>query len=106
MGQFVIAAYKPRPGKDAELIALVREHLPVLRDQGLATDFPPLVMRADNGTIVEIFEWKSLDAIDAAHKNEKVQALWARFGVACDYESLANLDEAKHPFAHFTPVPL
>ncbi len=31
MGQCVIACYRPREGKDAELVALMREHLPILK---------------------------------------------------------------------------
>jgi hypothetical protein len=29
MGVFVITAYRPHPGKEADLLQLVREHLPV-----------------------------------------------------------------------------
>ena len=31
MGKFVIAAYRPRAGKEARLLQLVKEHLPILR---------------------------------------------------------------------------
>ena len=53
----VIVAYRPRAGKEALLLELTRQHLPVLRAQGLATDRPSSVMRAADGTIVEVFEW-------------------------------------------------
>jgi hypothetical protein len=33
MGKVVIVAYRPRPGKEKELLRLTREHLPILRRQ-------------------------------------------------------------------------
>ena len=42
-------------------------------------------MRAVNGSIVEVFEWKSSEASNQAHKNVAVQALWAEFSEVCDY---------------------
>lgn len=42
-------------------------------------------------TIIEVFEWRSSEAIQAAHANPAVQALWAEFNEACDYRLLASL---------------
>ncbi len=36
----VIVAYRPKPGKDADLLQLTREHVPLLRAEGLVTDHP------------------------------------------------------------------
>jgi quinol monooxygenase YgiN len=104
LGVFVIACFRPHPGKDAELLDVVRDHLPILRSQGLVTDRPSYVMRAGDGSIVEVFEWKSADAIEAAHSNEAVQELWERFEAACEYEPIADLAEAKELFPSFEPV--
>ena len=41
-------------------------------------------MRARDGMIIEISEWKSREAIDAAHKNPNVLALWEKFFAVCD----------------------
>ena len=100
----VIVAYRPRPGKEALLLELTRQHLPVLRAQGLATDRPSYAMRAADGTIVEVFEWKSQAAIDAAHSNSAVAKLWERYAEACDYIPLKNLKEAGDLFAGFEPL--
>jgi hypothetical protein len=35
----IIVAYKPKPGKEAELQQLTREHVPLLRSEGLATHY-------------------------------------------------------------------
>ena len=70
------------------------------------TDRPASVMRAADGTILEVFEWRSAEAIQQAHGNPAVQALWAEFGAACDYTPLANLAEAQQMFAEFEAVQL
>ena len=101
MGRFVIVAYRPKPGRAAALDAVVADHLRVLRAEGFATDHPASVMRATDGTIVEVFEWASADAIEQAHGSPAVGALWARFGAACDIVPLASLPEVTQLFAEF-----
>jgi hypothetical protein len=106
MGQFVIACYKPKPGKEAGLLEVVREHLPILRAEKLATDRPSHVMRCKDGTIVEVFEWESAEAIAAAHKNPNVLAMWRRFNEVCDIVKLVDLAESRDMFAGFEPIDL
>lgn len=106
MGVMVIACYKPKPGKEEALLGLVRGHLPTLRREGLVGDGPALAGRARDGTIVEVFEWKSKEAIDAAHENPAVLAMWDRFGKACEYRTIADLDESKEMFSPFAPIDL
>ncbi|MCQ8279417.1 hypothetical protein NFI95_13305 [Acetobacteraceae bacterium KSS8] len=103
-GTIVIVAYRPKPGCDAALVALAREHLPILRERGLATDRPEVLMRAADGTIVEVFEWAP-GAIERAHADVAVQALWARYAAVCDYVPLNTLAETSELFAGFTPLP-
>jgi hypothetical protein len=91
MGRFVIVAYRPRPGKEEQLLELTKDHLPILRGQGLATDRPSYVMKAADGTIIEVFEWKSAEAIAAAHRNPVWQEMCARYSEACEYVRLENL---------------
>ena len=67
------------------LLELTRTHTPILRQQGLATDRPAYAMRADDGTIIEVFEWKSQAAIDAAHTNPEVLKMWGRYAEVCEY---------------------
>ncbi len=104
MGRFVIVAYTPKVGKEQQLLAAVRKHLQVLRAERFVTDKPAYVMRAGDGTIVEVFEWRSAAAIQAAHGNSAVQALWGEFGAACDYTPLSKLAEAQQMFAEFDAV--
>jgi quinol monooxygenase YgiN len=79
MRSISVACYKPRPGCEEALLELVRNHLPPLRAQGLVTERTPIVMRTAGGTIVEIFEWVSQQAIAGAHNNPAVLDLWKQF---------------------------
>jgi hypothetical protein len=104
MGSISVACYKPKPGCEQALLELVRNHLPPLRAQGLVTERAPIVMRTADGTIVEIFEWVSQEAIAGAHKNPAVLDLWKRFEVLCSYETPSNIAEFHNMFAHFEPL--
>ena len=100
----VIACYRPKPGQVAALLNLVRGHVPALRRLGLVTDRAPCCMRAADGTLVEVFEWASAKAIEAAHENPDVHTMWAAFSAACSYVKLSELVEAQHLFAEFGPL--
>jgi len=106
MGQMVIAAFRPKPGKESDLLACTRDHLPILRAEGLVTARPSLVLRAHDGSLLEIFEWQSQAAVDAAHANPRVLALWKRYEACCDYITLGDLAEARSMFPHFDLVTL
>src|SRR5439155_25898674 len=103
-GVIVIVAYRPKPGKQTELLDLVRSRVPTLRNEGLVTNRDPTIMRARDGTIIEVSEWKSQEAIDAAHKNPNVLAMWNKFFAICDCVPLNTLAEAKEMFAGFEPL--
>ncbi len=100
----MIVAYRPKPGKEAELLDVVRSRVPALAKEDLITDRAPVVMRAKDGTIIEVSEWKSREAIEAAHKNPNVLALWDRFLAVCDCVPLNAVPEAEVMFARFEPV--
>jgi len=78
-GVCVIVAYRPNSGKESELLELVRSRVPTLRKEELLTDRAPIIMWARDGTIIEVSEWKSQEAIEAAHKNPNVLAMWNKF---------------------------
>jgi quinol monooxygenase YgiN len=103
-GVCVIVAYRPQPGKEEPLLALVRSRVPTLKKEGLVTDRKPVIMRAKDGTILEVSEWKSREAIEAAHKNPNVLAMWEKFFALCDCVPLKTLAEASEMFAGFEPI--
>ena len=100
----VICAYKPKPGKEAELLDVVKTHVAILQECGLATKRTESVMKAANGTIVEVFEWASSAAIAEAHKHPRVLEMWGKFNDCSDPVTVGDLDEAKHIYSDFTPV--
>lgn len=104
-GIIVIVAYRPKGGREAELLELVRGRVPTLRQEDLVTDRVPVIMRAKDGTIIEVSEWKSQEAIEEAHKNPRVLAMWDKFFVLCDCVPLNTVAEAETMFAGFEPIP-
>src|SRR2546423_14894497 len=103
-GVVVIVGYRPKPVKDTELVDLVPSRVPTLRKENLVTDRAPTIMRSRDGTIIEVSEWKSREAIDAAHKNPNVLAMWNKFFAICDCVPLNTLPEAKEMFAGFERI--
>jgi hypothetical protein len=61
-------------------------------------------MRSRDGTIVEVSELKSREAIDAAHKNPNVLAMWEKSFALCDCVPFNTLAEAREMFAGFETI--
>jgi hypothetical protein len=89
---------------EKETLELVRNRVPTLRNEGLVTERAPTIVRARDGTIIEVSEWKSHEAIDAAHKNPIVLAMWNKFFEASDCIPLNQLSESAEIFAGFESV--
>ncbi|PUZ25894.1 hypothetical protein DCC81_16730 [Chitinophaga parva] len=103
MSRIVIACYRPLPGKAAELEALMHTHLPTLKSEHLVTDRPSIMMKAADGTIIEVFEWISQAAIDAAHTNPAVLAMWEKYSACSEYVPAASIAETGQLFSNFAP---
>ena len=99
----VVVAYRPKPGMEAELLQLTREHVPLLRKEGLATERPVVAGRAEDGTIVEVFEWAA-GGVEKAHSNPVVKKLWERYAAACEIVPLNQMAESSTMFASFSPL--
>jgi hypothetical protein len=97
----VIASYRANPGQEAELLRIIRRHIPVLRGLGLVTDRPPMILKAEDGVLLEIFEWVSDEAATHAHDSTEVQAIWGELGSVASYLTLSELAEAHQKFPHF-----
>jgi hypothetical protein len=106
MGRFVIVAYSPKPSTADALVTAVHKNIQVLRVEDLVTDRPADVMRAADGTVVEVFERWSAEAIAKAQTTAAVQALRADFSAACDYRPLNSFGESPQLSAEFEPVAL
>lgn len=102
--RIVIVAYKPFPGKEEDLKALLKTHVSRLKAESLVTDREPILMQAQDGTIIEVFEWLSEEAIEKAHSNAAVQKMWAEFAEVCEYIPVGNVPEASQLFSEFSPI--
>ena len=105
MSDVVIVAYRPKAGKQEALLQLIREHVPMLRAYGLATEMPSTLAMAADGTVVEVFEWAT-GAMEQAHTHPAVGAMWASYAEVCDYVPLRSLAEAGELFAAFQRLEL
>ncbi len=101
--RIVIVGYKPKAGKTEALRQLMREHLAVLKTQGLVTDRASIMMEAKDGTIIEVFGWKSKSAIEQAHSNPEVLKMWGKYAEVCDYIPVGQVEEIADLFSQFTP---
>jgi predicted enzyme related to lactoylglutathione lyase len=103
--KIVICSYKPKPGKTKELLELLQDHVPTLRWLGFACGHPRTLMTSENGTVIEIFAWRSEAAARAAHDHPEVQELWGKIGALAEIVPLSDVAETRKPFAHFKPAP-
>ncbi len=104
MGRIVIVGYKPKVGRETELKQLLSSHVARLRSLGLATSREPIRMESSDGTFLEVFEWRSAEAIQTAHEHEEVHKMWAEFADVCDYVPVGEVDEAASLFSEFAPI--
>jgi len=104
-GTMTITTYMPKPDKAEELLQVLRQHVPTLRQLGLATEYPSTLMRSEDGSFVEIFEWESEESSKKALEHPKVQKLRKDIQSLCDFKSLADVPESQNTIAKFKRVP-
>ena len=101
--EIVFALYKPHQNKENELKMLILKHVPILKSNKLIERNPVLV-QSKNGIYIEIFEWKSNDAVEEAHENHEVQKLWDKMEKVCDFTNLESIEEVREYFPQFKPI--
>lgn len=104
--EVVFALYRPKPGQDAALREQIALHMPSLRKYELVTDRESILVRAKDGTYIEIFEWADGDSSRQAHEHPAIAKIWEAMGACADLISISELAESRHPFSHFQPVAL
>lgn len=93
-----LVTYVPKPGKEAELLALVKQHEPALRKVGLVTDEPFTVWKAydirkKREQFVESFAWKNAGASDLAHQTPEVMAVWEPMGPILEELTICEVEK-------------
>jgi quinol monooxygenase YgiN len=104
--QLFVALYRPHPGKDEALKKLIAEHVPTLRRLELITEREAMLMRAQDGTYIEIAEWHGPDSSAKAHQHPELAKIWEAMGKIADLPTLETLKESRTRFPHFQPVML
>lgn len=103
--EYVLAVYRPKPGMEDELKALLLRHQPLLASHGLGANRSGVILQsARDGTFVELLEWVSEDAAGEAHENGEIMALWNELGRCADQLTLSDLPESSEQFPHFRAV--
>jgi len=74
-------SYRPKPGKEDELLDLIKKHGPALQSTGLIIGGLPVIYRATDKRsgekfFIETFSWRDEDAPEAAHQMPEVMAVW------------------------------
>jgi len=104
MTELALAAYRPHDGADDELLRLLAEDVATLRRGGHATDRPAPVVRTQNGDLLVVLEWSSDHAVDDAHADAEVLAVWERKAQLAEYIPPNALAGSDGPFARWTVV--
>jgi hypothetical protein len=92
-----IVTYLPVPGKEAELLALVKKHEPALRAVGLVTDEPFRVWKAmdvrkNRVSFIEYFQWKDGTSSDTAHQLPEIMAVWEPMGPVLEELTICEVE--------------
>ena len=95
------AGYMPKEGQEDALLALVGKHVETLRSLGFVSDKTNYVAKAEDGRIVEVFEWVSGNAVNAAHQHPAIADIWEKMALVADFPPMNTLPEANQPFASF-----
>lgn len=92
-----IVTYVPKPGKEAELLALVKKHEPALRKVGLVTAEPFRVWKAfdirkQRVQFIEQFVWKDGKSSNVAHQTPEVMSVWEPMGPVLEELTICEVE--------------
>src|SRR5262245_1488468 len=75
-----IVTYVVKKGQESEFEKVLRRHWRTLRSENLTTDQLPFLLKDPESPMVykEIFEWKSRQSFQKAHKSKKVQDIFRK----------------------------
>lgn len=104
----VLALYQVAKENEKALLKLLPKKRRYFLKTGYATKRLPILLRSrENPEIfIEIFEWKSQEAVAKAHQGPKVRAIWDEMDKLCKRigQGLNEIPEFATPFPHFDPV--
>lgn len=95
------ATYKPKEGKAQELLDIVKRHSAALRELELISNRDTYIAKSEDGTLIEVFEWKDINAVNAAHQHPAIIDLWEKMTLIADFVPMNTLKEGAKPFPGF-----
>ena len=99
MGRIAVVCYRAKSGMHEALHALCAAHYARLYVLGFVTRRLPVFMTARDGSVVQVLEWKSQQAIDAAANHRSVLELRQQYAAVSELVPLTALPEAAEPLA-------
>lgn len=94
----MLCTYRPKPGKEAEMLAILKGHWATLDRVGLVTKQPATLYRATGRDrrqyFVEIFQWRDGEAAGIAHQTPDVMAVWEPIGTLAESMSFDEIETA------------
>ena len=99
--RMAFAIYKPKKGSREELLKILDQHVPTLREYGMVSDRTAYMAQSTDSHIIEVFEWKSDEAKRAGHEHPAVAAIWEKMYALCSFAKMNDLPEADREFPNF-----
>ncbi len=93
----VLCTYRPKRGKEKELLSLVKNNWTTLKRMGLVTKDRAVVYRATDKKsgrmyFIESFSWRDEDASGSAHTIPEVMAVWDAMGPLLEGMEIAIIE--------------
>jgi hypothetical protein len=105
MSIVVFVTYLPNAGRRDDLLELLAGHRTLLKSKGLIDETPDMLLAERDGpAIVEVFAWRDEASSRSAHEDADIWALWERLGACAEMAPMAEVEQAKTPFAHFEHI--
>lgn len=103
MGLMGIVAYRAKEGKEKRLLSLIRKHAPLLNSLGGISE-ASFLMKSLDGSIIEVFEWKSMAAKKKAMKSEELWKLWGEIEDVSTKVKLSSVPETREVLSNFRSI--
>lgn len=95
------SAYRPRPGREDEVLPHLRDEVATLRSRGHITSRPAPICLTARGEYLVIAEWATETAVDDAHADEVILDVWRRKEELVEYIAPCDLDRSAVPFVSY-----
>jgi len=105
MGMVAIGAYRVHEGREELFLEALRRDIVIMRDEGLISDWPAMILRAGADVFLQVVEWADEDAPARSSDNERVMAIWTKKRTLAEYLSLSQVPGADRLFPSFEEIP-